>query len=52
MTLPLSQLFRQPDASSQSDGERHREAGHIEWLETDGRGGYACSNVTMCPSRQ
>jgi predicted glycogen debranching enzyme len=52
MTLPLSEFQWQSDAPRTETGLELDDAGHTEWLETDGCGGFACSSVTMTPARR
>jgi predicted glycogen debranching enzyme len=52
MILPLSQIQWQPGAPSPAAGTGVGSMDPVEWLETDGRGGFACSSVTLCPSRR
>ncbi|MCP5068709.1 MAG: hypothetical protein GY946_19275 [bacterium] len=52
MSLPLSQFQWQADDPRTHSGQELDDAAHTEWLETDGRGGFACSSVTMTPARR
>ncbi|MHC5011932.1 MAG: amylo-alpha-1,6-glucosidase [Planctomycetota bacterium] len=50
MNLPLAHL---PSRAGHIDGDdRQPDAHAVEWLETDGRGGFAGSTVTMTPTRR
>ena len=52
MTPPISQLVSRPRQSDEEQAARLASAHQIEWLETDGLGGFASSSVTMCPTRR